>query len=458
MHNIINMLNLRLAILKRLAKAITWKGWLKTIIITAICLLVVWGGIGKGVAFIYKSFNADVAAKIIWLSIIQIGIILILEGAISMVKKLYRHPENAFFLALPIDFRDFFKTRWLERSFVNLVIIFVGALALCRQSQLGDISWTAWFLLSTMFLFIQQTQLTIAVLYSRKMRWGNYDLLFLGFILMALIAAAVFLLQYEPNTTAWSDFTLGCIVNLVLILSALALQHIFVRSYYNEYNLAKMVQYSHRSSFHRLLAHDRINSRIKALLAKDIVLLLCRWPVLQSVLTAVILILLSAILYAKSGSSAAIIVGFLGGFIIFSWSVLPFVFEDRQSSCLWLLKSQPLTGREIWWSKYLFILLIFAVMILLFLIPMLIGRCSLESLIAALGILMAQAVFLAFLVVSVLFVAMPHYKAGEYFFTFLAALGVVLAVSFPLVLPIIFIPFVIINFNKGVSRFEQMEL
>jgi ABC-2 family transporter protein len=442
MKDIIKILGLRLMILRRLAMSPGWTEWLKIIVVAGVCLILLWSGLGRGLAYLYKAFDKETGDSIVWIVILQLGVLLSIEGAIAISRKLYNHKENDYLLSLPIGLERFFWFRLVERAFFNLLIVVIAALAFIRQSRFADV--------------VLQTQFTVAVLYSRRLPRGFRISLSLGFIIVTLIAAAAFLLNYRPSAASRQDILLGCLANMALILSTFVLRYIFVRSYYNEYKFVNTLRYGRRHPFHRLLSHPRIDNRIKALIGKDIVLLIRQWPIMQSVLTAAILAFLSAILFVQGGNNAVAVIGILGGFIIFAWAVLPFTFERKQSGCFWLLRSHPVTAREIWWSRYLFIMLLIGAVIFLFLIPMLIGGCTAGQITGLLGILFAQAATCVLLAVGLLYAMFPYYQAGEYLFAAFIVIGTVVGVSFPLALPVIFVPFIIMYFKRGIRRIDEI--
>ncbi|SYZ72084.1 membrane hypothetical protein [Candidatus Zixiibacteriota bacterium] len=456
MEKISLIFGLRLLVFKRIIGSITITEWLKITVISALGLFLFWRGLGNVMAYLYKSLDTATADRVVWLALVQFGLLLILEGAISGVRKLYKTPENDFLLSFPISLGDLFVIRWMERLLVNSLFIVFGALVMIRQSSWSDVSWVTYLQLLTLVLFIHHTQFVIALLYSRRIPARFFPWLGIAIIIPAI--AAFYLVRYIPAAFSWSIILATIILNLALLGSAVILRRLYAASMFSEYGIVTAVRYGRRFSYHRFLSRPGVNNPAKALLAKDIILLIRQWPYTQSVVTFILLIFVTAVLFAQAGNNALVIVASFGGFVIFSWSTLVFAFDKRQWAGFWMMRSAPLTGRQIWLSRFYLLLLMTIIAALLYLIPMVIGGCTVAQLTVSLVVLVAEAVAFSLLANGLLFVTLPHYRTGEYLFAIFTAIGIALGVSLPIILPPLLIIILIMNFRKGVERIETMEL
>jgi hypothetical protein len=187
------------------------------------------------------------------------------------------------------------------------------------------------------------------------------------------------------------------------------------------------------------------------------ILFLRRVPILRSLLSVLAVLLLTMIAVASGGANVAIISGVVGVFIVFAWVLHIFEFEKRQTQQLWLLKTAPVSGRQILGARFCFICVLACLNgIVLSLAGMAASRDLVSILILPTSLVLLSVV-LALLATGILFSTWPYHRVGEYLFVLICAAAIALGLAMP-PLGLVVVPLAAVFFRRGMDRLEAMEI
>ena len=396
MRDVIRILKVRWLIFRRAITETSRINRFQMALFALLILTLAWGGVGSLISSLHSRLNEEAFASLPLWCIVIAGVIVSIEGLKSSIKKLYEDPENDLLITLPIKLEHLFLERWLERLFLNIGLMLCCGIVLLQYSRLAPVSWTYALISINVILIVQQLQFLCAILYSRKTVFSLKNGLFLTVSLGAIALALRFLYSITPQNMPNSDIFRSCLLSILLLSITVLLQHLFISSTNREYQIVKRAHFEPVHALHRLFLSAGLVSfdqSIRSLIMKDIILLLRQFPLLHCLLSGLAILILSFTVYAQAGAHVAVLIGVFGVSIMFIWALFVFEFEKKQLKQMWILKTYPLSSKQIWRSKFLFILSLAGVNCILLLVPTLIGRLDLAVAGLSIGIIISYYFF-----------------------------------------------------------------
>jgi hypothetical protein len=421
--------------------------------------LLVWFGIDNLLVKLHRVFSPEAALRIVQWLISLVASSFLVGGTLHAIRQLYTEPENGFLLSMPIGLHQFFVVRWIERLVLNLPFALVAIAVLIQELRYVSLAWPTFVWPVFILILLQQLQFLLAILISRRVR-GPVNGLGLVLTIVLIALSLVSLGKASLISVRTSDLAYGAGIGAALVFANFLIQRLFVVSFFHHPEKRQTGTSSSTSSLHRLLVADWLGflgGRVRALVAKDMILFLRRVPILHIFLSVLAILLLTMIAVAAGGANAAIISGVVGGFIVFAWVLHIFEFEKRQTQQLWLLKTAPVSGRQILGARFFFICVLAGLNgIVLSLAGMAASGDSMSILILPTSLVLLSVV-LALLATGILFSTWPSFRLGEYVFVIICAAALALGSVMP-PLGLVVLLLAVVFFSRGVGRLEAMEI
>jgi hypothetical protein len=459
MRETVCVLNLKYRLLKAVLSRTDRQTQFKMAITVLFLALLVWFGIDNLLINLHRGFSPEAAVQIVQWLLSLVASSFLVGGTLHAIEQLYTEPENGFLLSMPIGLHHFFVVRWIERLVLNLPFALVAIAVLIQEARYVSLGWPAFVWPVFILILLQQLQFLLAILISRRIG-GLVNGLGLLFTIALIALSLVSLGKTSLISVSTGDLAYVAGIGAALVVAHFLIQRLFVVSFFHHPEKRQTSTSSSTYSLHRLLVADWpgfLGDRVRALVAKDMILFLRRVPILHLLLSVLAILLLTMIAVAAGGANVAIISGAVGGFIVFAWVLHVFEFEKRQTQQLWLLKTAPVSGGQILGARFCFICVLACLNgIVLSLAGMVASRDPMSILILPTSLVLLSVV-LALLATGILFSTWPYFRLGEYLFVIICAVAIALGSAMP-PLGLVVVLLAVAFLRRGMGRLEAMEI